>query len=143
MDRKRKNRISWLVVTLVLGGFYGWWIFRSGEWFYTHGQNAGNRAALLKIHETIRVGDGYETVLKVYWQHASEDLRLYSSSPDTWSISMPHELGAREWVLYLDFSNAKVSAIRVRTSDGPQPVEAPNDVGGAIGQAQHYERSFP
>jgi hypothetical protein len=45
------------------------------------GGNASNRAALLKIREEIRVGDGYEKTLKTHWQYASPDLRLYSGSP--------------------------------------------------------------
>ena len=125
----RRKFIVGLIVVLV-GTFYGWWILASGEWFYTHGGNASNRAALLKIREQLSVGDGYEKTLKTYWQYASPDLRLYSGSPQMWSISMPSEFGASDWVLYLDFSDGKVSAIRVRTSDGPRPSAAPNDLGG-------------
>ena len=125
---KRKNLISGLIVTIVLLSFYTWLFFASGDFFYTHGQNAANRTAVLKIREKLRVGDGYETALRIYWEHASDDLRLYSGSPDTWSISMPHEVGAREWVLYVDFSNSKVTTLRVRTSDGPPATDAPEDV---------------
>ena len=126
---KRRRFIVGLIVALV-GTFYGWWILASGEWFYTHWGNASNRAALLKIREEIRVGAGYEKALTIYWQHASPDLRLYSGSAKMWSISMPSEFGASDWVLYLDFSDGKVSAIRVRTSDGPRPGDGPNDLSG-------------
>ncbi|MEK6283788.1 MAG: hypothetical protein AABN95_25815 [Acidobacteriota bacterium] len=126
---KQRNLILVLIFALI-ATIYGWWIFASGEWFYTHGLNASNRAALLKIREKISVGDGYEQVLKIYWQDASPDLRLNSGSPKVWSISMPWEVGAGDWVLYLDFSDDKVSAIKVRTSDGPRPGKAPDDLGG-------------
>lgn len=126
--KKQKFIIS-LISALVLA-FYAWWIFVSGDWFYTHGRNAPNRAAILKMREELRVGDGYEKALRIYWQHAPKDLRLDSGSPETWTVSMPFEIGASDWVLYLDFSDSKISAIRVRTSDGPRPSAAPEDVGG-------------
>jgi len=126
----KKSRVIPILLVVLVVVTYGWWILASGEWFYTHRANAPNRAALLKIRNEIRIGDGYEKALNTYWQNASEDLRLYSGSPEIWSISMPSELGASEWVLHLDFKEGKVSGIKVRTSDGPHPPDAPEDLSG-------------
>lgn len=109
--------------------YYAWLIFGSGDWFHTHGGNASNRAAIFRIREELRVGDDYEKVLRIYWQYAADELRLYSGCPQTWTVSMPPELGASQWVLFLDFSDGKVSAIKVRTSEGPPPSDGPEDVG--------------
>jgi hypothetical protein len=125
----KKQKFIITFVAALLGAYYAWWIFASGDWFYTHPGNASNRAAILTIREELRIGDGYQKALRTYWRFASKDLRLDSGSPQTWSVSMPSEFGAREWVLYLDFSDGKVSGIRVRTSDGPRPSLAPEDVG--------------
>jgi hypothetical protein len=126
--KKQKHVLR--LVGFLLVAYYSWLIFGSGDWFFTLGRNTPNRAALLEIREGIHIGDGYESALRSYWQHAAKDLNLYADSPKTWAVSMPFEIGATDWVLYVDFSDGKVSAMRVRTSNGPPPNEAPADVGG-------------
>ena len=125
--KKQKFIITGAAALLV--AYYALWIFGSGDWFYTHARNASNRAAILKMRDDLRVGDSYDKALRIYWQYAPKDLTLYSGSPQTWSVSMPSEFSEREWVMYLDFSEGKLSGIRVRTSDGPPPSDAPEDVG--------------
>jgi hypothetical protein len=115
---------------LLLVAYYSWLIFGSGDWFFTHSKNAPNRVAMLKIREGIQLGDGYESVLKNYWQHAPTDLSLFAGSSETWTVSTPLELGARNWVLFIQFAEGKVSAVKVRRSDGPPPYDGPADVGG-------------
>lgn len=65
--KKQKFVISFIAA--LVNAFYVWWIFGSGDWFYTHGGNASNRAAILKILAELRVGDDYEKALRSYWQH--------------------------------------------------------------------------
>jgi hypothetical protein len=116
------------IVVVLITAYYCWLIFGSGDFFFSHARNALNRAAILKMRDELRPGDGYEKVLRSYWQHTSSDLQLYSGSPKSWSVSTPYQIGAREWVLRLDFTNGKLSAIRVRTADGPRPDDAPEDI---------------
>ena len=118
------------VAALLILAYYSWLLFGSGDWFFTHSKNAPNRVALIGIREEIKLGNGYEAVLKSYWWKKSKDLTLYAGCPQIWTVSMPHELGASNWVLYIEFSDERVSAVRVRTSDGPTPSGAPVDVGG-------------
>ncbi len=118
------------VAGLFLVAYFSWLVFGSGDWFITHSRNASNRASLLKIRDYIHVGDGYESALKSFWQLASKDLRLSAESPQIWAVSMPSEIGATNWVLYVEFRDGKVSAVKVRTSDGPHPTDAPENVGG-------------
>ncbi len=124
----KNHKLLIILIVILLSGYYSWLLFGSGDWFYTRGRNASNRAAILKIREAIHLGDGYEEVLNGYWQHAATDLRLYSGSRQNWSVSMPPEVGARQWVLYIDFVDGKVSAVKVRTADGPPANDAPEDV---------------
>ncbi len=126
---KRSNLIAGAFAALV-AGYFIWWVFLTPDFVTWHRFNAENRTSLLKVRESIRLGDGYEDVLRAYWQHASSELRLVPVSPKTWSVSMPHEILAMDWVMYIDFSNGKVSAIKVRTSDGPPPPGAPADISG-------------
>lgn len=124
----RKKFIVSFVILLIFG-YYFWLLFLSGDFFYTHGRNAQNRVALLKIREEIHLGAGYETVLKVYWRNASSDLRLSAGRPDGWSISMPSEIFTTDWGLRIDFSDGKVSAMSIRNADGLHPPDAPEDIG--------------
>jgi hypothetical protein len=126
---KNRKLIFSLVGFLVLA-YYSWLIFGSGDWFFPHSKNASNRAAMIKIRDEIHLGDGYENVLRSYWLYAPKDLRLDTGSPKTWTVSMPHEFSAGDWVLWVEFADGKVSAVRVRTSDGPAPSDAPADVKG-------------
>ena len=125
-----KHKRIFTFAGLLLIAYFSWLSFFSGDFFFPHSKNHPNRVAMLKIREDIHLGAGYENVLKSYWQHASRDLRLYSGSPETWTVSMPHELGARNWVLFIEFAEGKVSGMKVRTSDGPHAHGAPPDVGG-------------
>ena len=118
------------VAGLLIIAYYSWLLFGSGDWFFTHSKNAPSRVALIGIREEIKLGNDYEAILKSYWRQKSKDLTLHTGSPQIWTVSMPYELGATNWVLYIEFSEGRVSALRVRTSDGPAPSGAPVDVGG-------------
>lgn len=124
------------IVVVLITAYYCWLIFCSGDFFSSHARNTLNRAAILKMRDELRIGDSYEKVLRSYWQHASSDLQLYAGSPKSWSVSMPPQVGAREWVLRLDFTNGRLSALKVRTVDGPHPSDAPEDIGESAGQLE-------
>ena len=116
------------VIAALIVSYLVWWVFFTPDFINTHGSNASNRATLIKVRENIRIGDSYENVLRAYWQHRSPDLRLDPVNPQLWLVSMPNEIFAKDWVMYIDFSDGRVSVIRVRTSDGPPPSDAPEDV---------------
>jgi hypothetical protein len=113
----------------VIVAYYGWAVFRSGDVFQPHAANAANREALVRIYSRISVGAPHEVVLQEYWSNRTSDLRLRADSSERWAVSMPSEFGASDWLLIVEFSAGKVRAVRVRTSDGPRPREAPPDKG--------------
>jgi hypothetical protein len=122
---------SYLVraIVLVVAAYYGWWVFLSGDVFFRHSANAGNRDAVLRVHSALPIGADYGAVLKHYWSHRTQNLRLYVDTADLWVISMPSEFGASDWTLIVRFRDGKVTAVRVRTSDGPRPTDGPPDKG--------------
>ena len=127
MQPKRSYLVSGVLV--VVAAYYSWWIFWSGDNFHRHSANAGNREAILRLHSAIRIGDDRQTVLKAYWSQRTEDLRLQVDMPAQWVVAMPSEFGATDWTLIVEFRDDKVSAVRMRTADGPPPTGGPSDKG--------------
>jgi hypothetical protein len=127
--KRRQSYITGAVIIAVVA-YYSWWMFWSGDNFRLHSANAGNRAGILRLYLAVGLGDDPGKVLQTYWSLRTEDLRLDVDSPGRWSVTMPGEFGASDWTLVLEFRDGRVSAVRVRTADGPQPSEAPRDKGG-------------
>jgi hypothetical protein len=92
-------------------------------------RNRGSREALALIMNTLSPGDSQERVREVFASHRTYRLRLRERSEDYWEMTMPLEFGATDWCLLVDFDEGKVSAIRMRTSDGihRRPEAAPDD----------------
>lgn len=124
------TKLAAIAVVILISGYFVWWIFFTPDFFHRHNMNAANRAALINFRENIRVGDSYENVLRAHWHQSSRELRLTPASPQLWTVSMPHEILSTDWVMYIEFADGKVFTIKVRTSDGPRPHDAPEDVGG-------------
>ena len=115
------------MVVLAIAAFCAWWVFWSGDNFRLHSANANNRAAIMRLHSALQVGDDFDKVLKEYWSQRTEELRLHVDVRDRWFVSMPGGLGASDWTLVVEYADGKVAAIRVRTADGPQPADRPTD----------------
>jgi len=97
------------------------------EVFRTHKSNEPQRAALLQIRDAVAIGASYADVLAAYWEHRTDSLRVFADRPDSWLITMPLEFGASDWKLLIEFHEGRVSAVRVRTSDGPPLEDGPED----------------
>ncbi len=88
--------------------------------------NEANRQALLKIRDTIQIGDSLQRVLDVYQQNKAQ-LKLNTAAPNHVYIETPLKFGANNWILHIEMNNSKVTAIQVRTADGPLPTNGPKD----------------
>ena len=97
------------------------------EMLQTHKSNEPHRMAMLQIRDAVAVGASHSDVLAAYWQHRTRALQLDAEKPVGWAVSMPLEFGAGDWVLLIEFQAGQVKAVRVRTSDGPRPKDAPKD----------------
>ena len=109
-----KRTVVVTTVVLFAVAYYSWWLFWSGDNFHRHSANADNRAAILRLHSALQVGDPFDKVLTEYWSQGTEELRLHLDARDRWLISMPSEFGANDWTLVLEYLNGRVSAIRIR-----------------------------
>lgn len=58
-----------------------------------------------------------------------QGLTLHESSSTEWGVETPIEFGAKNWVLYIEFKDSRVAALRVRTADSKNehPKSAPPD----------------
>lgn len=129
-NRMKSKRQAAIIITLVVvlaGLYYFWWIFLSGDNFALHGKNEANRVAIKELAAAITLGSTREDVLKDYYKIRTDDLRLRCDTPTGWTISMPMEFSASDWILWLDFDQDRISAVRVRSSDGPKPNASPDD----------------
>jgi hypothetical protein len=97
------------------------------EVFHTHKSNELHRAALLQIRDAVSIDASYAEDLAAYWQHRTDSLRLFADRPAEWVITVPMEFGASDWRLVVEFHDGRVSAVRVRTSNGPPPKDGPKD----------------
>ena len=127
MRMKRSFLIATGVI-LVVGVYYYFWIFRSGDVFSTVESNTTNRAALVAVRDAVKIGASYSDVLAAYWRLKTSDLRLHADDSAHWLIRMPLEFGASDWVLRIEFQDGRVAQVRVRTSDGPAPADGPPDI---------------
>jgi len=91
--------------------------------------NVPNKNALKNIMNDINIGDSVDLVKKVYVKNKTESLEFNNKDPNFWTIGMPLEFGAGDWILFINFKDQVVKELRMRTSDGHEnkPEGAPND----------------
>lgn len=125
-----KRCIEILISVLLVGviGYLGWRVA-----FEPRYQNQSSRQALEKLHENLRLGDSQQRILELYSQFQTDRTRLRKDThANVWEIGMPFELGAGDWILYIEFDDSKrLSAAVFRTSDGifRRPRNSPEDIG--------------
>jgi hypothetical protein len=98
--------------------------------------NASSKEALSQMHENIQIGDSQEAVRASINSLKTDRISVRTNAfQDTWEVSMPRELGAGDWMLFVQFgSNRMVLAVALRTSDGIylKPKGAPEDKGNFL-----------
>jgi hypothetical protein len=124
-----KIQRSHVIVSIILVVVGVVWVksFWLTDVFRTHKSNEPHRTALLQIRDAVSMGASHTDVLGAYWQHRTDSLRLFANGPAGWVITMPMELGASDWKLFVEFQDGRVTAVRVRTTDGPPPKDGPKD----------------
>jgi hypothetical protein len=135
---KPKSQVKEVLLALWIlgGGIYllVWWLFFSGSVLATPKTNAPNRVALTAMHREITLGDTYEAAMETFYRHRTGTTKLLVLKPQLLRVNTPLELGARNWVLLIEFEGGKVSAVRMRESDFastspqvPSPLGSPKD----------------
>ena len=131
----------WILRDLALSAVFlvafGWWFLFSGHVFHAHRSNAPQRNAILRLHEEINLGAFPVEVENAFRLYGTPKLAMLTNETSAWRVRMPMEFGAGDWWLIIEFCHGQVSAMRVRTSDGPPPKDGPADkeVGNPNGPA--------
>jgi hypothetical protein len=94
--------------------------------FKSHGANEPNRKALMRIHEQARIGMAEEEFRTLFEANKTDELTL-ARFDDLYDISMPFEVGAKDWRLLASIDNGTIRELRIRTTDGPKPEGSPED----------------
>ena len=95
------------------------------EVFTTHAKNEGNREVLNSLDASIEIGDSHINVLNKYWNLPEHGMRIYVNSPEEWSITMPREIAATNWIMVLRFADSRLSEVEIRNAEGSFPADAP------------------
>ena len=100
-----------------------------GEPLFHRGRNRGQ---VLALYEEVQPGMTKQQVQQVIDSGEYPNLRFRrvdQVDDDRWYGSTPLEFDATNWVLCIEFTAGRVSALRIRTADGDwdHPPEAPAD----------------
>ena len=119
--------LAFAVVVAVLGYFVWSTLFESRM------LNSSSKTAVVEMHRRIQLGDSEAGVHALVDDLKTDRTMLRTKLfLDTWEVSMPLELGATDWVLFVQYDPEQtVSAVALRTSDGIhlRPKNAPPDKG--------------
>jgi hypothetical protein len=125
MPSVRVNRVVALLGVFVLcvglAGFL-WW-----TWNAAKASRATSEITLL--FALIEIGMTTEEVEQAYAGSPPQDVRLQKLNNGSWLFQTPLQWGAVNWVMWVDFSDGAVSAVRMRLLDDAErrPSEAPRD----------------
>lgn len=137
------KRCIGIAACLLLIGEIGFFVWHVG--FESHFKNTSSKQAFARLHEELRLGDTQARVIELYNQFQTGRTKLRQEViPHVWTIEMPWEFGASDWVIYLEFDDAeRLSAAVVRTSDGifRRPRNSPEDKGLFALAAKNAKRS--
>jgi len=92
-------------------------------------KNMENKPRLAEIMRELSPGDTKDDVQRTFDRMQTATLKLHVISSACWNITMPFELGASDWILWIDFLDDKVTRLRIRLSDSARirPPGAPED----------------
>jgi hypothetical protein len=113
-----------IILVVCVVWMMGFWFT---EVFRTHKSSEPHRAALLRIRDAVAIDASHADALAAYWQLRTDSIRLFADRPGDWVITMPLAFSASDWKLLIEFQDGRVSAVRVRTADGPPPKDGPKD----------------
>ncbi len=88
--------------------------------------NKDNRDAMLTIYNKSSIGMSTEEFLRIFLENKSFNLNINKYS-DEYTISMPVEFGAEDWLMFVYTKDNKITELKIRTLDGPKPDDGPED----------------
>jgi len=90
----------------------------------------GARGKLLDLRTAIASAKDRNEVNVLLQQSRADGLTLSTSRRDEWFVETPFQIGARNWVLWIEYTGDSVRALRLRTADSlrQKPADAPDDL---------------
>lgn len=121
-----KHKFSWVLNAVCVATILGL-AFEMVE-----GARLRNRASkrhLAEVMAQLAPGMPQERVQAAVAAVGDPRLKLRRLSSDQWSVGMPLEFGATDWILWVDLREGRVVRLRMRSSDGihRQPEGTPAD----------------
>jgi len=88
---------------------------------------------LVLLFNKLRCGDTKQEVEVILRTGQLRYLSCFTNDIATWVVMTPHQVGASDWQLRIDFDNSKVARLQIRTADSKDihPGNAPLDRGFA------------
>ena len=119
---KRATGFPWLFVALVLT------IFLSAIIYTRSSRQGENRAKIVALMSEVSKHPTNQEVRRLLSESRFQGLTLSQESNEL-VVETPIEFGAKNWALYMEVSDSRVVALRVRTADSVKehPVGAPPD----------------
>jgi hypothetical protein len=84
---------------------------------------------ITRLFALIEIGMTTEEVEQAYAESSPKDVTSRQLANGSWLFETPLQWGAMNWVMWVDFSDGTVSAVRMRLLDDDErrPSEAPSD----------------
>jgi hypothetical protein len=115
---------KWIFVALIFGALVAVIAYTSSE------RKREYRAKISALTSEVRdhhadIGDLRQLLNEPRFQ----GLTLRQESPTEWIVETPSEFGAKNWILYVELSDSRITTLRVRTldSNNVRPEGAPPD----------------
>jgi hypothetical protein len=116
-----------LAVLFLMAWDAQWWLSHLGVY------RQRNREHVLSAYRALRLGMSGQEAAAVVSRLSAAGFLTHGScqATNTCVAEAPSEFGARNWMLYLQFHDNRLSAVRIRTADSAleHPETAPPDVG--------------
>lgn len=122
MKINKPIRIICIVLAFIFILISGLFIFEH----FQHFMNKDNRDAMLTIYNKSSIGMSTEEFLRIFLENKSFNLNINKYS-DEYTISMPVEFGAEDWLMFVYTKDNKITELKIRTLDGPKPDDGPED----------------
>lgn len=121
---KRRSVFTWILLIVVAGTIVWTLVHRASVKRQEYHGKISNLMTELSQHQ--RSGDELRRLLT---ERRYNGLTLRELSSSEWAVETPVEVGAKNWVLYVDLIASRIVTLRVRTADNvnEKPEGSPTD----------------
>lgn len=121
-----RRKLRWVVVALCVVAILA---IGFEMLFGTRLRNRATKPHLAQVMAQLSVGMPQDRVEAAVAAVGDPRLRVRKGAADQWTVEMPPEFGAKDWILWVDLRESRVARLRMRVSDSidRHPEGAPAD----------------